>query len=162
WAREAKAVEISVFTRPESITCLRKRVPTLAEQDADMVAEKLGDLPLAIEQAGAWLAATAMPAARYLELLDTQLPAILEEEPPPEYQRTAAATWLLSLNRLREHAPAAARLLELCAFFAPEPISMSLISSDRFISVLLQDDPTLRDPLLQGRLIREIGRYALA
>jgi tetratricopeptide (TPR) repeat protein len=162
WARQATAVEIGVFSRQESVACLRKRVPTLAEEEANLVAEKLGDLPLAIEQAGAWLAATAMPAARYLELLDTQLPAILEENPPPDYQRTAAATWLLSLDRLREHTPAAAKLLELCAFFAPEPIPMSLIFSDRFVSVLLQDDPSLRDPLLQGRVIREIGRYALA
>ena len=30
------------------------------------MASELGDLPLAIEQAGAWLAETGMPAAEYL------------------------------------------------------------------------------------------------
>ena len=162
WQRLASAVEVGVFTRPESVAFLCSRVPSLGEPDADLVAEKLGDLPLAIEQAGAWLAATAMPVATYLELLETQLPRVLEENPPPTYQRTAAATWLLSLARLREQMPAAAKLMELCAFFAPEPIPMSLLYGDRFVSVLLPYDSSLRDPILQGRVIREIGRYALA
>src|SRR5262249_36927028 len=63
---------------------------------------------------------------------------------------------------VREHTPAAAKLLEVCAFFAPESIPTALIYSARFTSVLLPFDPTLRDPILQGRLVREIGRYALA
>lgn len=163
WVRRATAVEVGVFRRAESVAFLRRQVPELTEADAVQVAEKLGDLPLAIEQAGAWLATTAMPVASYLNLLDTELPRILAEAPPSgEYQHSAAATWLLSLDRMRGEMPAAAKLLELCAFFAPEPISMSLLSSDRFISVLLPYDEGLRDPILQGRVIREIGRYALA
>src|SRR5262249_8800449 len=73
WNREARAVEIGVFTREESVTFLTKRVTGLDRADAAHVAERLGDLPLAVEQAAAWLAATGMPVARYLELLDTQL-----------------------------------------------------------------------------------------
>ena len=57
---------IDVFSRPESLDHLQRRVPSLSADDADLVAEALGDLPLAIEQAGAWLAATGMPAAEYV------------------------------------------------------------------------------------------------
>ena len=162
WSRQARTVEVDVFTREESISFLRKRVPALPIPDADAVAEKLGDLPLAIEQAGAWLAATAMPVATYMQLLDTQMPQVLSTNPPPAYDSTAAATWLLSLQRLRETMPAAAKVLELCAFFAPEPIPMTLLYSERFVEVLLPYDPTLSEPLLQGRLVQEIGRYSLA
>jgi MinD-like ATPase involved in chromosome partitioning or flagellar assembly/tetratricopeptide (TPR) repeat protein len=162
WNREARAVEIDVFTREESIQFLTRRVPGLDQADAAKVAERLGDLPLAVEQAGAWLTATGMPVERYLDLLDTQLLRMLDENPPAGYDKTTAATWLLSLDRLRRHTPAAAKLLEVCAFFAPEAIPTSLLYSSRFTSVLLPYDPTLRDPILQGRLVREIGRYALA
>src|SRR5581483_10497619 len=75
---------------------------------------------------------------------------------------TTAATWLLSLDRLRGQTPAAAKLLEMCAFFAPEPIPAWLLYTQRFTEVLLPLDPTLRDPIRQGRLVAEIGRYALA
>lgn len=162
WVRRGSAVEIGVFDREESIAFLRRRVPKISEADAVQVADQLGDLPLAIEQAGAWLAATAMPVVTYLELLKTELPRMLEENPPSEYQQSAAVTWLLSLDRMRNEMPAAAKLLELCAFFGPEPIPMSLVSSDRFVSVLIPFDSSLRDPILHGRMIREIGRFALA
>jgi len=162
WTRQASAVEVGAFHRDESVALLRSRVGELSDAEADQLAEKLGDLPLAIEQAGAWLATTAMPVSSYLELLDTRLTQVLAENPPPGYPRTAAATWLLSLERLREQMPAAAKLLELCAFFGPEPIPMRLINSERFVEVLLPLDPSLNEPLLQGRLVQEIGRYALA
>ncbi|MGH3776599.1 MAG: FxSxx-COOH system tetratricopeptide repeat protein [Pseudonocardiaceae bacterium] len=162
WARHASAVEVGVFDRAESVAFLRARVTGLTDADADRVAEKLGDLPLAIEEAGAWLAATAMSVERYMELLDTQLAQVLDEGRPTDYPTTAAATWLVSLDRLREQTPAAAKLLELCAFFAPEPIPLSLLFSNRFVSMLAGYDASLRDPILQGRVIREIGRYALA
>ena len=162
WGRQARTIEVNVFAREESISFLQKRVPSLPLAEADAVAEKLGDLPLAIEQAGAWLAATAMPVATYMQLLDTQMPQVLSTNPPPAYDSTAAATWLLSLQRLRETMPAAAKVLELCAFFAPEPIPMTLLYSERFVEVLTPYDPALSEPLLQGRLVQEIGRYSLA
>ncbi|GAA4258984.1 hypothetical protein GCM10022255_081810 [Dactylosporangium darangshiense] len=162
WNREARAIEIDVFTRDESVQFLTRRVPGIDRTEAALVAERLGDLPLAVEQAAAWLTATGMPVSQYLELLDTQLLRMMDQNPPSGYNKTTAATWLLSLSKLRSDTPAAAKLLELCAFFAPEPIPTSLLYSSRFTSVLLPFDPSLRDPIMQGQLIREIGRYALA
>ncbi len=161
WGRQATAVEVDVFERDESVALLRRQVSGLSLEDADLLAEQLGDLPLVIEQAGAWLAATAMPVSRYLDLLETQLPKVLSENPPPGYEQTPAATWRLSLERIREHMPAAARLVEVCAFFAPEPIPTQWLSHERFVGLLAPLDPTLSDPLLVERLVQEIGKYAL-
>jgi hypothetical protein len=163
WTKHVPAIELGVFDRDESLRLLRTRVPGLSETEADQVADKLGDLPLAIEQAAAWLTLTAMPVDQYLELLDTpQVIRILSENQPPNYPRSAVATWLLSLGRLRDHSPAAAGLLEICSFLASEEIPVSLFTGDRFARLITRYDPTLRDPILQSLMIQEIGRYALA
>jgi len=162
WAREAWTIDVNVFERAESVELLSRRVDTLSPPDADAIADKLGDLPLAVEQAATWLATTAMTARSYLELLDEHLPRILNEPPPPGYPHPAANTWRLSQERLRESNPAAAYLLELFAFFAPEPIPTRLLNSPGMIDALVAFDPSLRDPLLHGSLIRDINRYGLA
>jgi len=162
WSRVAEPVEIDVFSRAESIEHLQRRVPTLPTADANLVAEKLGDLPLAIEQAGAWLAETGTTAASYVRELDSQLTSVLELSQPAEYPVPVAATWRLSFNRLQAQSPAAARLLELCAFFAPEPISLQLLYSDEMIQTLVPLDARLKERIVLGQLIRQITRFALA
>ncbi|MFY1574606.1 FxSxx-COOH system tetratricopeptide repeat protein [Verrucosispora sp. WMMD703] len=162
WARPARMLEVGAFDREESVALLARRADHLARSDAELIAARLGDLPLAIEQAGAWLATTGESPAMYLTRVRRYLPDMLAEELPADYQQTGAQPWLVSLDGLRERNPAAAKLLEVCAFFASEPIPMSLITGDRFINVLLPYDPSLRDPLLMGRTLRDIGRYALA
>ncbi len=130
WSVVAEPLEIDVFSREESVRLLRRRVAGLSEAEATQVAEKLGDLPLAIEQASAWLAETGMPAAEYVDRLDSELVAALELSQPDDYPTTVAATFRLSFDRLRQRSPGAARVLELCAYFSPDPISLSLLYSD--------------------------------
>ena len=77
WSHLAEPLEIDVFHRQESITHLLLHVPDLDEADADRVAAALGDLPLAIEQAGAWLEQTGMQAEEYLEQLQAHAPRVL-------------------------------------------------------------------------------------
>src|SRR5262249_24572497 len=60
WSRIAETLEVDVFSRPESIRLLLRRNPRLSAADADQLADALGDLPLAIEHASAWLATTGM------------------------------------------------------------------------------------------------------
>jgi MinD-like ATPase involved in chromosome partitioning or flagellar assembly len=162
WSRLADPLEIDVFTRRESMDHLQRRVPQLTEEDAEMVAEALGDLPLAIEQAGAWLKETGTPAATYVDQLKRQPTSVLELNQPADYPRSVALTWRLSFDRLHAQSPAAARLLELCAFFGPEPISLSLLYSDEMVSSLVKLDERLKEKIVLGQLIREIARFALA
>ncbi|WP_214416111.1 FxSxx-COOH system tetratricopeptide repeat protein [Sphaerisporangium fuscum] len=167
WSRVADPLEVDVFTREESIEHLRRRVPGLARDDADKVASALGDLPLAIEQAGAWLEQTGMPPEQYVRLLDEQLTEMLKlaeqlGEQPTDYPTPVAATWNLSFERLRERSPASVRLLELLAFFGPEPVSLDMLYSDVMVTCLLPYDPRMREKLMLGPVIRQLGRYALA
>jgi hypothetical protein len=162
WSRVAGPVEIDVFDREESLEHLRRRVPSLTEQEADLVAEALGDLPIAVEQAGAWLAETGTSPTDYVAQLSTRSAQVLALNTPEDYPVPVAATWRLAFDRLRAQSPAAARLLQLCAFFAPEPISLSLLYSDQMIGALVTSDPRLREKRMLAQLIREIARFSLA
>jgi cellulose biosynthesis protein BcsQ len=162
WGRDGQLIEVEPFGRHESVELLRLRLPALSAADADRVAERLGDLPLAIEQAGSWLAATGMPVDRYLRLVEHQLSRMLAENPPAGYERAGAITWLLSLDGLRAESPAAARLAELVAFFGPEPIPAWLLYRRELVEFVAGDDPALRDDVAFGRLITDVRRYALA
>ncbi|SNT57972.1 Chromosome partitioning ATPase, Mrp family, contains Fe-S cluster [Streptosporangium subroseum] len=162
WSAVAAPLEVDVFSRDESLEHLSRRVPGLAAEDAVRVADALGNLPLAVEQAAAWLAETGMPAGTFLEQLETETARVLSLSQPADYPHPVAVTWNLSLAKLQESSPASVRLLQLCAFFAPEPISMQLLYSDEMVEALLPYDDTLREKLVLGRVIQEIGRFALA
>lgn len=162
WSQYGDALPVDVFLREESIEHLQRRAPGLTLEDADQVAAAVGDLPLAVEQAAAWIAETATPVAAYLEQLGRQAPSVLALNQPAGYPEPVAATWNVSIERLKERSPAAVRLLQLCAFFAPEPISANLLYSKEMIEALKPYDASLQEKLVLGRVIREIGRFALA
>jgi CO dehydrogenase nickel-insertion accessory protein CooC1 len=161
WSHSAEPLEVDVFTRDESVGHLLRHVPELDMADAKRVADALGHLPLAVEQASAWLEQTGMPARVYVEQLATQSTRILALNQPPDYPMPVVATWNLSFDRLKQRSPAAVRLLQLCAFFSPGPISMDLLYSDEMNESLLPFDETLSEKLMLGRVIRDISRFAL-
>ncbi|MEW1628197.1 FxSxx-COOH system tetratricopeptide repeat protein [Streptomyces sp. NPDC089173] len=162
WSQHGDALPVDVFLREESVEHLQRRAPGLSDEDADQVAIAVGDLPLAVEQAAAWIAETATPIDTYLEQLASQAPQVLALNQPAGYPEPVAATWNISIARLKDRSPAAVRLLQLCAFFAPEPISANLLYSKEMIEALKPYDSSLQEKLVLGRVIREIGRFALA
>ena len=161
WTRYAEPVELDVFSRDEAIAHLMRHVPGLVAGDAARIAAAVGDLPLAIEQAAAWLSETGMPAALYIGRLETQASSALGLNDPSGYWMPLVATWNFSLSRLRERSPAAVWLLQILAFCSSQPISMSLLYGDEMIASLLPFDEALRDKLMLGQVIREISRLAL-
>ena len=163
WSQVAEPLPIDVFSRAESLSFLQRRVPSLSEADAASVADALGDLPLAIEQAGAWLSATGLPVSQYIMEIKDQFAATMALSQPSNYPTSVAVTYRLSFERLKKQAPAAARLLELCACFAPDPISLTLLNSDEMIQSLIPHDKRLKAARsVLGLLITDITRFSLA
>lgn len=159
WDSRAETVQMNVFSRSESVDFLTKRAP-VNDLEADMLADKLGDLPLALDQAGAMLAETGMPVDEYLGLIDQQIVKIMDEGKPAEYQTSVTAAWSVSVAKVRQQLPEAQELLRCCAFFGPEPIPRDVFrratqATDTRISDLMQDS------ILFARAIRELGRFAL-
>jgi CO dehydrogenase nickel-insertion accessory protein CooC1 len=159
WGHAAEPLEVDVFTRDESVAHLLRHVPELDRADAQRVADALGHLPLAVEQASAWLEQTGMPARAYIDQLATESTRILALNQPSDYPMPVVATWNLSFDQLRS--PAAVRLLQILAFCSPGPISMDLLYSDEMNESLLPFDETLTEKLMLGRVIRDVSRFAL-
>ncbi len=81
WRGIAATLGVRKFTRDESIELLHRLAPELTDTEADRVADVVGDLPLAIEQAGSLLADTAMAVDDYLQLLAKRTQDVLDYDP---------------------------------------------------------------------------------
>ncbi|MEU6253351.1 FxSxx-COOH system tetratricopeptide repeat protein [Streptomyces sp. NPDC047043] len=162
WSSIARPLEVDVFARAESMQLLRRRTPELTDDEAGRLAGALGDLPLAVEQAAAWLAETGMSADEYLRLFEEKRLELLDETESPDYKAPVIAAWNVSLDQLEAKNPAALQLLQVCSFCAPEPIPRNLFNMLRERSIAPELDQALRDPIRQAQVIREIGRFSLA
>jgi hypothetical protein len=157
WSGVPTAIEIDVFTPQESVALLQKRWSGLTEEWALTLAEELGHLPLALEQAVSVHEQTGMPLADYLRALESSPRIILDEGMPANYPRTVAAALELAYDSVKASSPAAAYLLQLCAFISSQPIAIPLLIRGRSA----QPNSELQDDILMRRAIRELGRYAL-
>ena len=95
---------------------------------ADTLCAELGHLPLAIEQAGAYIAETAITPAGYLRLL-AAYPAGMYAQTAEggDAQRTIARIWRVTLDHLATTTPTAGPLLRVLAFYAPVGIPRTLL-----------------------------------
>ncbi|GAA3225263.1 FxSxx-COOH system tetratricopeptide repeat protein [Actinocorallia longicatena] len=163
WEGVVDTVAVDVFTRDESLDFLAKRMPrSLGDPDTDRLAEELGDLPLALEQAGALQAETGMAVSEYLTLLTQRKTAeLMEQGKPTEYPVSMTAAWGLSVASLNQSMPECIDLLRCCAFFGPEPIPRDVFNRP---SAGLGQKMTslLSEPIRLSRAFGELGRYALA
>ncbi len=149
WGDRADPLQIDVFERRESIAHLRQRVSTIKPEQANRIAETLGDLPIAVAATGAWLAETGEHVDEYLGRVELKGP-----------DRTVDEVWNLSLELLRHRSAAAHRLLQLCSVLAPE-ISLELIYSDELAEALKRYDPLVSERDYRGSLVQHINRLAL-
>ena len=133
------------------------------------LAGDLGGLPLALEQAAAYIQATGGTLAGYLALFHQRRAELLARGEPTGYDKTVASTWALAFDRLQQTAPGAVRLLRLLAFYGPEAIPLRLVLQPR--SELVEQlggevapmlVPLLKDPLACGNAIMALRRYSLA
>ncbi|MER5445085.1 FxSxx-COOH system tetratricopeptide repeat protein [Streptomyces sp. NPDC002766] len=160
WAQIGDRVEVDVFSRAESVEHLLHRVAAISAEDADRVAEALGDLPLAVDQAAAWLNETGQDASEYLELLEPQLASLEATGDTQTYPLQVGATWNISIQRL--NSPVAHRLLQLCAHFGADPISFKLVHGKEMSDTLNELQPGSDGTALVSRAIQQLSRYALA
>jgi len=162
WGSLVDAIPVDVFHREESVEFLTKRVRNaITKEDGARLAEELGDLPLALEQAGALLFERGMSASEYLEQLAQRTSQLLSHGRPVEYPLPMTAAWSVSVANLNETLPEAVELLRVCAFFGSEPIPREAIS--RAPEGMRQELAGLiNDTIRLGRAFGELGRYALA
>jgi tetratricopeptide (TPR) repeat protein len=129
WGGVVSTLPVRKFERAESINFLLNRTKQADQTAADALADALDDLPLALAQAGAYIEQTARSLAGYLDLFRAHQEELLSRGAlSPEYPATVATTWEISFQQVQMMSPAAADLLNVCAFLAPDDIPRELLS----------------------------------
>jgi len=122
-------MDLDVIEPRAALALLRTQVPGLDEETGRDLAEELGRLPLALEQAGAYLGQTGMPTEDYLRLLRQRAADLYARGKVSGRTDTLATLWDLSFERIAADNTAALQLLGLCAYLAPERIPLDLFTA---------------------------------
>jgi hypothetical protein len=93
---------------------------------------KLGALPLALDQSGAYIFSLQITFHEYLHRFDAKFKELASRKPPKQVwqyrEDTVFTTWEISYSALR---PAAQELLNLCAFLDNEDIPEELLPPEK-------------------------------
>ncbi len=154
-------LDLDILDRPEAVALIRLRAPSLTENQADRLAAKLGDLPLALDQAAAYLDETGTPPDAYLGLLDSRSTDLRSRGHASTHPGTVATVWSVSIDKLEATEPAAIQLLTLCAWLAPEPIPLDLFT--RHGDLLPEPLAAIAaDPVAFNDAVGALASYSLA
>jgi len=162
-----QAREVDVLSLADSRQFLLKRTGQNETPAVDDLAKKLGYLPLAMEQAAAYIVANEASFQNYLtsfrkrglELLRQQGPVI--GTPKEQQKRTVETAWLLNFAEVGKF-PASADLLRLSAFLTSDMIPLELLEKGagemgKALKKMLASD----DSLALGELLKPLTRYSL-
>lgn len=129
---------------------------------AQRLVEELGGLPLALDQAGAYIEETSCSLSQYLALYTQHRLTLLKRKSnlSSEYPHSVDSTWTLSFTVVEQTNPAAADLLRVCAFLHPDAIPEEILTDGAAaLGFHLQNVAT--EPLLLNDLIQLLRRYSL-
>ena len=126
------------------------------------LATELGNLPLALEQAAAYIAETNAAFDSYLRAFRKRRVSLLEKAGGLIARDTVAATWAANFEAVEHASPAAADVLLVGAFLGPDAIPFELFLDG---SEVLGDSiaQALADPdeLSIAEVLRPLARYSL-
>ena len=129
-------VALDVLPEDEAVDFLfdrtgRDRTDPAETSAAKDLARELGCLPLALEQAAAFVKKNASTFVRYLKAYRAQpLPTLDGHDPVMgEYREPVSRTWAMNFEAVAQESEAAADLLRASAFLAPDDIPLELIET---------------------------------
>jgi tetratricopeptide (TPR) repeat protein len=150
WHRVARPLPLTVLPADAALDLLMQVINPGDEADKELLqllAAELGYLPLALDQAAAYIQYTAIRPADYLARLRRYPARMFAASADPDAaeesdrQRTIARIWQLSLETITRDQPLAGEILRTLAWFGPEPIPRDLVYA-------LHDDPMTADEAL--------------
>jgi tetratricopeptide (TPR) repeat protein/DNA-binding XRE family transcriptional regulator len=150
-AKLLKSSPSSLQTVPETLRCT-----------AQAIVEAVDGLPLALDQAGAYIEGTGCNLSDYLKFYKTRRHRLLRMrgESAAGHPEPVATTWSLSFEKVERANPAAAELLRLCAFLHPDEIPEAMIVEGASeLGAILQ--PHVEDEMELNEAIGELRKYSL-
>ncbi|KAI4136790.1 MAG: hypothetical protein LQ341_005446, partial [Variospora aurantia] len=114
-----KSIEVTRLGNDQALELLSNRSgldPSLS--DMNKLVQRLGNLPLALVQAGTYMRETKTGCSKYLDLYQKSWTDLVAETPRlRDYENgSIQTTWMISYNRIRHSNPTAAKLLQLWAY----------------------------------------------
>ena len=170
----AQTIELEQMTLEEGIHFLLRRAKRISSQthvgeiedslltSASAIVQEMDGLPLAIDQAGAYLEETGCNLTDYLALYRCQQSALLDlrGQWSIDHPLSVLATLSLVIEQVEQYAPAAAEVLRLCAFLHPDSIPEEMLAGGA-----LELAPTLQmvvsDPFMLDTACSVLRRYSL-
>lgn len=133
WLSSGSVVEVRPLERVHSIEFLTARSGDDDRESANKLSEQLGDLPIALEQAAAYVERARCGLKSYSTRFAKR--RIAGKEFDDETERTIAAVWRISLRRILYEEPLAFWLIQVLAFFGPHRIPLQLLQAEREMEV---------------------------
>lgn len=133
WPAGVYPLALNVLSQDAAVDLLARISGCTEPSERTLLAEiamELGWLPLALEQAAAYMRETQIGPADYLDLL-ARHPTHLYSAVPEggDAARTIARLWHAHLEAIRRRDPLAERLLQVLAHYAPDDIPRFLINA---------------------------------
>ena len=136
WTGTTEQIALDVLSESAAVEFLLERTanqrsPAEADAaDAAALARQLGYLPLALEQAGAFIVRHALSFAAYSRRWEAQEHMVLgwSKDLLGRYDRSVLTTWSVTFEQLDSDGRG---LLHLLCWLAPDPIPVSLIQQQR-------------------------------
>ncbi len=165
----AEPLRMATLSPAEALELLLKRGgrrSTSAEERgaAAELAEELGYLPLALEQAGAYLLQKNVRFGDYLDAYRQLGLGTLERQAPVvgNHPESVARTWTLNFQQVEDASPAAADVLRASSFFAPDDIPEELLTQGGAeLGPAVSDALAGGDVLAGAELLEPLTRYSL-
>ncbi len=164
-------IHLDVLRPDDALLFLTHRVGRTEMDDDERqagrdLAIELDGLPLALEQAGAYILANHTRFQDYLAGYRTHHIALLDKRHPKTgtYSKTVATTWMMNFHEVERVSPASADVLRLCAFLSPDAIPICIIPSmGDGVSDALSDAlaSVTDDPLIAAEILEPLTRFSL-
>jgi len=170
----AQAVVLEILSDDEGALLLLKRAkrlaldasldeaPTSEVAVARTIAQHLGGLPLALDQAGAYIAETGCSLSDYLDLFKQQQAALLQRRGtvPSDHPQSVTTTFSLAFEQVQQKNGAAIDLLTVCAFLAPDAIPLEVITEGAaYLGTVVETVAV--DPLQFDQALETLQTYSL-
>ena len=163
WGGSPLPVDVMPAEQAVDFLLNRSRRKAQEKKAAERLVRALGYLPLALEQAAAYLAQTRMiRIAEYLKRFDKQQIAFTEKAQSKrplkgDYEKTVATTWEISFEKLPESAREA--LLAL-AFLNPENIPLELFHEGEHLGPAMAELDLSDRFVIQDEVIEPLSAYS--
>ncbi len=158
WDMIGHKYEVNVFNKVEAVDFIMNRTKSEIDDGVEELIEELGYLPLALEQASAYILKHCISIIEYYKLYSEHQMKLFEKSHPVKYENSVATTWLITLDKIQDEK--SLQLMQVMAYLYSENIELSIFTDlSNYI-----DSPIsgiINDKIEFNEVISKLAEYSL-